>query len=80
MISKDMSIGERAPLRGYINKPSFSIVIIIYFFINYSFFYILLYNCIPGYILHSLMGAFVEGVLHLHFQCILFPIPFIAIN
>jgi hypothetical protein len=28
----------------------------------------------------SLMGAFVEGVLHLRFQCILFPSPFIAIN
>jgi hypothetical protein len=26
------------------------------------------------------MGAFVEGVLHLRFQCILFPSPFITIN
>ena len=28
----------------------------------------------------SSMGAFVEGVLHLHFQCILFPSPFISIK
>jgi hypothetical protein len=26
----------------------------------------------------SFMGAFVEGVLHLRFQCNLFPSPFIA--
>jgi hypothetical protein len=26
----------------------------------------------------SFMGSFVEGVLQLHFQCILFPILFIA--
>jgi hypothetical protein len=30
-----MSSGERAPLRGYINKPSFSIVIIIFLSIIY---------------------------------------------
>jgi hypothetical protein len=28
----------------------------------------------------SLMGAFVKGVLHLCFQCILFPSPSIGIN
>jgi hypothetical protein len=28
----------------------------------------------------SFMGAFVEGVLHLRFQCNLFPSPFISIN
>jgi hypothetical protein len=42
MFSKDMSIGERAPLRGYINKPSFSIVIIIYFYQLFIFLYIII--------------------------------------
>jgi hypothetical protein len=33
-----MSSGERAPLCGYINKPSFSIVIIIFLSIIYIFY------------------------------------------
>jgi hypothetical protein len=45
-----MSSGERAPLCGYINKPSFSIVIIIFY--QLFIFYILPYNCIHGYLLH----------------------------
>jgi hypothetical protein len=46
-----MSSGERAPLCGYINKPSFSIVIIIFLSIIYNLYIII--HCIPGYILQS---------------------------
>jgi hypothetical protein len=55
-----MSSGERAPLCGYIIKPSFSIVNH-HIFYQLFIFYTLLYNCIPGYLLHQSTSFYFQG-------------------